>query len=358
MMPFSDRDDAHPEQAKLRTAVFRWVGRHLLRPHGMLYQTAFAAGAVVLSTGARFALDGVLPFGFPFVTFFVAVLVTLIGAGLRAGIAVTLICGLISWYYFVPPLGSVALDSGSVVAMLFYALITGAQIFFAAAAAFALRALDDSRRANADLARSRELMFSELQHRVSNNLATVAALLRMQSARAADPEVKQALGEARQRIQTIARLQRSLHSPDLQDIEASGFLNDLAREALEAAHLDRVPAITSHADALRLTRDQAVPVGLIVSELLMNAVEHGRPVQGDAVVRLELRTAPDPAGEGRLVTLEVVDNGPGLPADFDPDTAKSLGLSIARQFAEQLGGNLTMEQAPQGGTLSRLEFPA
>lgn len=356
-MPFSEIDPLVPARRSFGRSVFRWVGRHLLKPHTPAFQAVFVVVACVAATAARLALDPYLPPGFPYLTYFPAVLVTLIGAGTRAGIAVAVICGLVAWYLFLPPDIGFGLGGETFIALFFYVLITGAEIFFAAATASALRALDVARRRQADLARSRELMFSELQHRVSNNLATVAALLRMQAGRSDDPEVKKALGAAQQRLQTVARLQRSLHSPDLQDIEAGSFLERLAQDTLDAAHLDHRPDIAIIADPLRLGRDQAVPLGLLASELLMNAVEHGRPDDGAARISLSLQVAPD-TGEGTTVTLGVQDNGPGLREGFDAGVSTSLGLSIARQFAQQLGGTLTMENGPGGGTLSRLSFPA
>lgn len=335
--------------------LFGRFGALLLRERSLGYSAVFVAVAVVSASLLRLALANSLPPGFPFLTFFPAVLVTLIFAGVRPGAVVALVCGLVAWRFFLPPANGFSFDSGALLAMAFYFATTAAQVFFVAATVAALRVLDETKRRTAEIARGRELMFSELQHRVSNNLATVAALLRMQSSRSTEPEVKKALAEATQRIQTVSRLQRSLHSPDLQDVEARDFLTDLTTETLEASHLEYRPEISLSVEPLKLTRDQAVPLGLITSELLMNAVEHGMPEQGPAQIRVNLRC--DVAAERRLAVLEVQDNGRGLPDGFDLQNAPSLGLSIARQFGQQLGGGLTMQTGPQGGTLSRLEFP-
>lgn len=343
------------EQAPESATLFGRFGRLLLRRHSQLYSGLVILVMVAGSSLLRFALDHVLPLGFPFLTFFPAVLLTLVLAGARAGIVVALVCGLIAWRFFVPPGTGFSFAPGTMLAMGFYCAITGVEIFFFTATVAALRVLDATKQRQAEVARSRELMFSELQHRVSNNLATVAALLRMQSGRSADPEVKKALNEATQRIQTVSRLQRSLHSPDLQDIEAPVFLKNLATDTLEASHLERRPDVLTHVDPLRLSPDQAVPLGLITSELLMNAVEHGAPDGGMPKITLSL-TAQDRDG-ARWAQLVVTDNGKGLDEGFDLQRSPSLGLSIARQFAQQLGGELVMENGPAGGVRSRLEFP-
>lgn len=336
-------------------ALFGRFGLLLLRKHSLAYSTGFALAAIVISTLMRVAMEGYLPHGFPFLTFFPAVLVTLVFAGVQAGAIVSVLCGLIAWRFFVSPGDGFSFDSGALLAMVFYIVITAAEVFFVAATVAALRVLDETKRRASEIARSRELMFSELQHRVSNNLATVAALLRMQSTRSDQPEVKKALSEATQRISTVSRLQRSLHSPDLQDVVADEFLRHLTTETLEASHLESRPDVSMTVEPLILNRDQAVPLGLITSEMVMNALEHGMPEQGKA--RLRLSFASQGEGENRRAVLEVQDNGRGLPEDFSLEKAPSLGLSIARQFAQQLGGEMTMQPGPEGGTLSRLDFP-
>lgn len=321
----------------------------LQQRHSPGFQAVFAILAVVCATAARVVLDGSLPPGFPFLTFFPAVLLTLMFASVAAGVAVAVVCGVVAWVWFIPPFGGLYLSPGSMLAVGFYALIVGAQILFVATAVHALDALRVARQQAADHAAARDLMFSELQHRVSNNLATVAALLRMQSGQTADAEARQALTQAQLRIGAISRLQRRLHAPDRQTVEAGDFLRNLAADTAEAAADGRSVDVVVQAERLDLTSDQAVPLGLIASELVMNAIEHG----GDAA-RIRV-TLTRPQGSARL---EVRDNGPGLPEGFDLAQTPSLGLAIARQFAVQLGGVLVLESAPQGGTRATLTFPA
>jgi two-component sensor histidine kinase len=86
--------------------------------------------------------------------------------------------------------------------------------------------------------------------------------------------------------------------------------------------------------------------------LLANTLEHGFP--GDRAGQIGVSLAAT-SEEGRALLL-IRDNGKGLPDGFDIEQARSLGLSIARQFAKQLGGTLVMERRPEGGTEARLEF--
>jgi two-component sensor histidine kinase len=321
-------------------------------------QLALAGAALGLATGLRLLVDGMLPPGFPFLTFFPAVLITLLFAGTRAGIVVGVLGGLIAWYLFIPPARSFGLGHGTLLALGFYALIVGTAVLFVAALREALLALSAEHRQVTDLARSRELMFAELQHRVSNNLATVAALLRMQAGRSSDDEVRAALTEAQQRISTVARLQRRLHSPDQQAVDVADFLRALAEDTVEAASTGRRIDLRLETQPLMLDRDRSIPLGLIDSELLMNAIEHGEAGGRTPEVRIGLTARRQDDGTAQAVTLDLADNGPGLPENFSLAESKSLGLSIAREFARQLGGELTLSNAAGGGTLSRLTFIA
>ena len=130
------------------------------------------------------------------------------------------------------------------------------------------------------------------------------------------------------------------------------FLCDTGRDILESSGAaDRV-ALDIKADPLLVGPDVSVPLGLIATELLANTLEHGFPGEsaGRIGVTLDAKTS-----EGRAL-LRVQDNGQGIPDGFDIEESRSLGLSIARQFAKQLGGTLVMERRPEGGTEARLEF--
>lgn len=319
---------------------------------GPVFEVVFAVAAIAVATVGRFVLDDLLPPGFPFLTFFPAVLLTLVFASVRAGLGVAVICGLASWVWFIPQTGPGGVFSGRVLAIGFYALIVGTQILFVAASERALDALRAARKQSADHARARDLMFSELQHRVSNNLATVAALLRMQGSQTIDPQTKLALKQAQLRIGAISRLQRRLHSPDRQSVEAGDFLRSLASDTVGAAGSGCAVDVSVQADQMDVTNDQAVPLGLIAGELMMNAIEHGCEDRQKVRISLTLKRDED------MAHLTVHDDGPGLPEGFDLEQSQSLGLVIARQLATQLGGELAMESPTQGGTLARLSFSA
>lgn len=326
-----------------------------LRERSVLFELTFGTTSFAIALYLRFVVDGSLPPGFPFLTFFPAVLLSAVFASVRAGVLVAIISGLAAWYFFVAPVFSFSINATSATAMVFYSLIVATELFLISAMKLALMRLRNTEKRSADLATSRALMFSELQHRVSNNLAVVAALLRLQAGRSIDPQAKKVLSDAQARINTIARLQRRLHSPNIQSVAVADFIRDLSEDTTRAADAGVGVALEYDLQPVQVPHDKAIPLGLIFSELLMNAVEHS--VGTDAktgLIRISLTNTV--SAEGATVTLDVQDSGRGLADDFDIEATKSLGLHIARQFAAQLSGELTLSNAVEGGTIARLRF--
>lgn len=344
-----------------RTTRLGWflnaLSSALLKQRSVRYEIIFSLSVIGLATWIRHELDGILPPGFPFLTFFPAVMLTLVFSSIRSGIAVALICGIIAFIWFIAPSGQMVLSEGAVLAICFYLLITTTDILFITAASLALRELVQARE-NADrLATSRSLMFSELQHRVSNNLATVAALLRLQANKTQDEGARQALNASQARIKSISRLQRRLHSVDMQSVNASDYLSEVLRDTLNVAELAKPAALTLDIDDLIVPNDVAVPLGLIASELLMNSIEHGAQLDHQIAVHVTMRAQPADADGNVDAVLELSDNGAGLPEGFDLAQSESLGLTVATQFSHSLDGSLSLTNSTQGGTMARLVFP-
>lgn len=328
----------------------------LMKRRSLRYETLFAVTAIAVATFLRAAIDDILPPGFPFLTFFPAVMLTLVFASIRAGVIVAIICGIISWYWFIVPFGAFSLTDGALLAISFYTLITATDVLFVTAAGWALRAMYAARAQAAKHAEARSLMFSELQHRVSNNLGTIAALLRLQAAQTQDPEARRALSASQSRINLISRLQRRLHAPDLQALEAGEYLKSVLDDTIEVASEGKPVTLEFHSDVLHIDTDAAIPLGLIVSELAMNAIEHAHPEGQRTVIRVQLQTKPEPEDDTQAATLTLIDNGSGLPDGFSLEQTDSLGLTIAEQFAAILNGEMNLSSGPDGGTIARLHF--
>jgi len=177
----------------------------------------------------------------------------------------------------------------------------------------------------------RGIVAQEIHHRVKNNLQTVASLLRLRAAGASDPQ--RALADSVDRILSIAEVHDLATASREGDVDLADLVRRLA--AMLGHGLGAAPA-DAELQVVQVAGDVATPVALIFCELYANALEHGG---GEVSVRLD----EGPGG----VEIEVRDQGPGLPPDFDPQ--RSLGLKIAHALAESdLGGKLTLGDGRPG----------
>ncbi|HEY7143898.1 MAG TPA: sensor histidine kinase [Streptosporangiaceae bacterium] len=203
--------------------------------------------------------------------------------------------------------------------------------------------------------RERELMtkdatIREIHHRVKNNLQTVAALLRLQARRLQAPEARSALEEAVRRVGSIAIVHETLsHAPE----EIVDFDDIARRVAMMAGEVSAPEARVTPAlsgEFGRLPASIATPLALVLTELLQNALQHGLTRPTGTALRGGALSVTAARSDHRL-TITVADNGVGLPANFDIDSAANLGLQIVRTLVvAELGGKLEITPQPAGGT--------
>lgn len=306
--------------------------------------TALAATAALLALAylIRRAVDPLLPAGFPYATFFPAVVAAAVLFGLRAGIIAAIAGGTLAWYYFIPPHHSFAITPLTVAAMALYMFVVVTQIALVELMMAANRRLAKERETSA-------LLFRELQHRVSNNIQMVAALLSLQKRGITDPVALGALEEAARRLNVIGRISRQLHDPDGGSLGLRPFLEQLCADIVEANGHEGVSLEVDAPADLRLEPDAAIPVALIVAEAVANAIEHG--FAGRANGRITVRVVNDTRG----MVVSIRDDGQGLPPGFSLDSSPSLGLGIASMLAKQLKGRF--ELLTESGTEARLSIP-
>ena len=197
------------------------------------------------------------------------------------------------------------------------------------------------------------VLLQEVHHRVKNNLAVIAALLGMQAKMLKDEDAKISLGESRQRVLSMARIHEFLYATDHLDRVAFGkYVEQLAKE-LSASYsiASDLIAIRIHADDIDLPVHQAIPCGLILNELLSNALKYAFPDgrAGQIVVRF-IRL------ESGALSLACTDDGIGIPESFDWRNSTSLGLRIMNILTKQIDGELTLDRNG-GGTRFELKFP-
>lgn len=299
----------------------------------------------------RILVQPVVPIGYPALSFFPAVMLACFLFGLGPGVYAAVLCGFLSWYVFLPPAGSWLIDPGVVLALCFYALVVTIALTVIWLLQRANFHLAVERERSAALARNRELLFHELQHRVSNNLQVVAAMLALQRRHVDDEMARRALDDASNRMALVGKISRALYDPSGAGQALRPFLTMLARDIMAASGRDDIAITVGVPDAFRLDPNVAVPLALIFAEAVSNAVEHGFAGRGGAIaVRMDRR-------DDRL-SLHVLDDGGGLAPGFRIGEGGSLGLKMATALATQIGGRFTLEPGPGGGAEARLDFPA
>ncbi len=303
-----------------------------------------------VALGIRTLAQPVMPAGYPYVSFFPAVILSTFLFGVGPGILAGLLCGLFSWYFFIPPFHAFKMNGGIAFALGFYSLVVVIDILLIDWMQRANHRLAEERERSRGLAERGELLFRELQHRVSNNLQVVGGLLALQMRSISDDAARLALDEAARRVGLIGRIHRQLYDPHGDQLHLVAFLDQLVADLIDASGK---PGVSYHIEAaaeIDLDPDAAVPIALIVAEAVSNAIEHGFADRdrGRVVIRAS-RT-----GTGGL-DLSVSDNGAGLLPGFDAAEIDSLGVKLARMLARQLGGTFTL--SCDGETTARLILP-
>ncbi len=189
--------------------------------------------------------------------------------------------------------------------------------------------------------REKEVLLGEIHHRVKNNLQIVHSLLDLQSARLSDPLVQEMLRDSQNRIRSMALIHQTLYSSkDFAKVDFDLFLDALAPNLIGSYGVDaeRIRLVVDVVQ-VALPIDAAVPCGLVVNELISNALKHAfRPGQdGEITVSLKRHSLNE-------VTLSVADNGSGLPDGVDATNTATLGLQLVSLLTEQLGGVLTINR--------------
>lgn len=194
-----------------------------------------------------------------------------------------------------------------------------------------------------DLVRERQILLQELQHRVANSLQIIASVLMQSAKRVQSNETRLHLHDAHSRVMSIAMLQKQLAVTQLESVELRTYFADLCR-SISASMIDDPQRLTLEAivDDTTTSSDVSVSMGLIVTELVINAIKHAFPDQTSGG-RITVSFAAD---DGAWL-LSVSDNGAGMPAGERQERA-GLGTGIVAALAKQLGASVTVVDANPG----------
>jgi PAS domain S-box-containing protein len=207
-------------------------------------------------------------------------------------------------------------------------------------------------------------LLQEIHHRVKNNLHVITSLLNIQSERVQNPEVAAVIEDTENRVRAIATLHETLYSSkDLGSIEFSSYVKRLVQELAGVFGVEgKQLKISIRADDLLVDIGQAIPLGLIVNELVTNTFKHAFPADRSGVVEIHVNYLPNTAdrplgpslGSG-LAEITVKDNGVGLPPNVRFNETPSMGLHLVNILVEQIDGEL--EVAAAEGTAVTVKFP-
>jgi len=184
-----------------------------------------------------------------------------------------------------------------------------------------------------------DVLFREIDHRVKNSLQLIVSILSLQSSSSNNPEVAHHLKEAARRISAIARVHRRLYETNkVESVDLGPYLEDLCRDMHDSA-----PSCQIHVQAIagiNVPTNQAINIGIVVSELVTNATKHAYPGHPEQQVWVTLSGAPS-----EPLILSIRDQGVGLPGDVERGTASGMGMRILTAILQQMDASLSINRA-------------
>ncbi len=229
-----------------------------------------------------------------------------------------------------------------------------------------MRDITESKEQEEQLRRSVEeksMLVREIHHRVKNNLQVIVSLLSLQANQINNPELLAAFEETEARVRAIAHIHERLYaSEDLAEVEFGAYLTQLSKELLSLyATVPNAVALTLNVQDMVLHIEQAIPLGLIANELIINSLKHGlKGKTGKLEVSLAyLPEAVQPELDQTLDNgwgqVRIADSGPGLPASLDLSGSSSMGFRLINLLVRQLRGRLEIGEGP--GAEMTVTFP-
>lgn len=208
----------------------------------------------------------------------------------------------------------------------------------------------------------KDLLLREIHHRVKNNLHVITSLLSLQAGQSDDPKLQTVLTELQDRIRAIAALHETLYgSRDLANIDFGPYMQNLLRDLVASHGIDdKRIQVLAESDDVVLSTEQALPLGLIVNELVANSLKHAFPDGRKGSIDVRFRYLPETLQAGQTLDsawceLCVKDDGVGIAEADGIWERKSMGLRIVHLFTAQLHGEVSLNQTHQ--TQFTVRFP-
>jgi len=200
--------------------------------------------------------------------------------------------------------------------------------------------------------REKEILLSEIHHRVKNNLAVISGILHLQAYETDNEQVAKALSESQARIQSISLVHEMLyHSDTLSFIDYRSYVNDLV-QAITSMHINESKniSVTSDVDNFSLDINKAIPCSLLLNEIIVNSFKHAFEGIDEGEIRISMKE------KDQIINLVVEDNGLGLD-DNGMKKSDNLGTTLIKTLASQLNGEYKVSAGKNGvGTKVEITF--
>jgi two-component sensor histidine kinase len=311
-------------------------------------RVSVAAAALMMAYLFQIPLVREVP-GEPFLLFFLVVISTALAFGQSVGLLAVALSTFLSFFFFESN-GTFPLHHASdLVRIELYALLAAATVIGLARLATALIAADEAARALERSERANSVLLRELAHRVANNFASVASLIRRKASLVDDADARSVLNEAVEQVMVLARVHSRLRPErDHGFLDSGEFMQELCNDLQASIAPGRPLTIECMAVSSPLALAEAIPLGLIVNELVTNAVKHAFPDGRRGTIRVRLERL------GERLCLGVDDDG--IPLGSGRSEGTGLGLDLVRALAQQLGGRLEIGPIRGSGKFY-VEFP-
>ncbi len=189
-----------------------------------------------------------------------------------------------------------------------------------------------------DSLKEKEVLLKEIHHRVKNNLQVISSILNLQSSFVTDNRTLEILEESRNRIHSMATIHENLYlTTNFSSIDFASYLQNLSTKLISSYHISSTTInLRLELSTVNLLLDQAIPCGLLVNELITNAIKYAfhNLEEGEICVGLKEKD--------KMIELIIEDNGIGLPPEFDISKSNSLGLQLVTTLVEQLDGEINI----------------
>ena len=186
--------------------------------------------------------------------------------------------------------------------------------------------------------KEKEVLLKEIHHRVKNNLQVISSILNLQSSFVDDKKTLEILQESRNRIRSMAIIHENLYrTEDFSSINFSDYLDNLTANLVSSYRLGQEVVLNTNFKEVDLVLDQAIPCGLLVNELVTNALKYAWKDGETGTITMTLEE------KDNIVYLEISDDGVGLPVDFNQMKSDTLGLQLVVTLVEQLDGDIKVD---------------